>query len=187
MNRNVLIFLAGLLLSCEQNQGKPSVASTEINLYFPLEQFVEQQSEILDGARVRKKASIKEEELIVEEELNAEEWGYELNVFAQADINKASMASSYDIVEENGSTVYRLKPDEKSAIKEIRVTYENQQINRVSFISYKENLFYTSGSTGEMVLDPNSGKLSSYYVGASQKVWFLPINEMKIEGEILSP
>lgn len=148
---------------------------------------MEQQSGILDGAKVRKKASIKEEELIVEEVLNAEEWGYELNVFAQADINKASMASSYDIVEEDGSTIYRLKPDEKSAIKELRVTYENEQINRVSFISYKENIFYTSGSTGEMVLDPNSGKLSSYYVGASQKVWFLPVNEMRIEGEILSP
>src|SRR5690554_4862256 len=121
MNRNLLFLLAGLLLSCEQNQGKPSVASTEINRYFPLEQFVEQQSGILDGAKVRKKASIKEEELIVEEVLNAEEWGYELNVFAQADINKASMASSYDIVEENGSTIYRLKPDEKSAIKELRV------------------------------------------------------------------
>lgn len=187
MNRNALILLAGLLLSCGQNQGGPSVASPEINRYFPLKELVEQQSEILDGATVRKKASIREEEVVVEETFDTEEWGYELSVFAQADINKVSMASSYDIVEENGATVYRLKPDEQSAIKEIRVTYENEQVNRISFISYKENLFYTSGSTGEMVLDPESGKLSSYYVGASQKAWFLPVNEMKIEGEILSP
>src|SRR5690554_1090975 len=187
MNRHALILLAGLLLSCEQNQGRPTVAPPEIDRYFPLKEFVAQQSEILDGAKVRKKASIREEKLVVEEVFNAEEWGYELSVFAQADINKVSMASSYDILEEKGATVYRLKPDEQSAIKEIKVTYENEQVNRVSFISYKENLFYTSGSTGELVLDPESGKLSSYYVGASQKAWFLPVNEMEIEGEILSP
>lgn len=117
--------------------------------------------------------------------MGIEDWRKELHIFIQADINKASLATSYFTEEGDGFTIHRLKPGEKSQIQEIRVAYEGDRVSQVSFISRHDNIFYTSGSEGKIFLDTKSGLLTSYQVHGTQKVWFLAPNEMEIEGKIL--
>lgn len=179
------IFLIGFLFSCGQEEKQPMENPTQIEKYFLLKDFVENQINRLDGARVRKYTRIKGEEEHTELKFNAEDWRKELHIFIQADINKANLATSYDTEEDSNLTIHRLKPGEKSPIQEIKINYQDNQVSRISFISHQENTFYTSGSEGELILDTASGKLSSYYVSGMQKVWFISSNEMEIRGELL--
>src|SRR5690606_28717068 len=104
----------------------------------------------------------------------AGEWRRELDVFVQADINKASLASAYETIKNDTLLLHRLKAGEKSSIQEIRISYQADKISRISFIAQLDNLFYSSDTQGELVLDSASGMIGSYRVKSVQKVWFLP-------------
>lgn len=186
MIRTVVIFLVyGLLLACNDDQGQPMDNPIQISKYFLLKDFVESQVKQLEGAEVRKFSQIKGNEENSVQEFNEEGWRRELDIFIQADINKSSLASSYDTEKTDDVLIHRLKPGEKSLIQEIKVAYEGEQVSQISFISHQDNLFYTSGSTGELVVDLSSGRIKTYHVKGTQKVWFLPPNEMEVRGEII--
>src|SRR5690606_9354463 len=187
MFRISLLFLVfGLLLSCSQDEEKLMENPTQIDKYFLLKDFVKGQINLLDEVKVRKMTSIKGEVENTEQQMDFDDWRKELDIFIQADINKASLATSY--VTEKGSdyTVHRLKPGEKSPIQEIKVAYKGDEISQISFTSHQQNIFYTSESQGIISVDMATGKISSYQVSGTQKVWFLPINEIIVKGEILA-
>lgn len=181
----VFLLLVGLLYACQQEENQPLENPTQIEKYFPLKDFVENQITELEGEKVRKSTRIKGEGEYIEMVLNAEEWRKELHVFIQADINKATLATSYDTEQDLHSTVHTLKTGEKYPIQEIKIDYQGKQVSRISFVSHHENLFYTSRSRGELLLDPLTGKLDTYQVSGVQKVWFIAPNEMEVEGEII--
>jgi len=185
LKKALMVFMLGLPLSCAQDKAQPMDNPIQIAKYFPLKAFVEKQVELLDGSKVRKSIAIKGEEDHVEVSMDAEAWRKELDIFIQSDINKASLASSYDTEEKPGLTVHRLKSGENSSIKEIRIAYEGDQVSMVDFISHQEEIFYASRSVGHLSIDTSSGTIRSYEVSGSQKVWFLPVNEMTVRGEIL--
>jgi hypothetical protein len=181
-----VILLLGLLISCNQGEEQPMNNPTQIDKYFPLKDFVEKQIKMLDGAKTRKFTSIKGEEETLVREFDAEGWRKELDIFIQADINKSALATAYETEEDKNYQIHRLKAGEKSPIQEIKVTYEEgDQVIQINFISHQENLFYSSGSVGELHVNPDSGKIMSYQVKGTQKVWFLSPNKMEVKGEII--
>src|SRR5690554_4756885 len=123
LRKALMVLIIGLPLSCSQDKGKPMDNPIQLDKYFPLKAFVEKQVKLLDGAKVSKSIAIKGEEDHIEVFMDAEAWRKELDIFIQSDINKASLASSYDIEESPGLTIHRLKPGEKSSIQEIRIAY----------------------------------------------------------------
>ncbi|MEX2591629.1 MAG: hypothetical protein WD426_02560 [Anditalea sp.] len=186
MIRNAqIILIFGLILSCKQDEGQPMDNPTQIDKYFLLKDFVEKQISLLDGAKVRKFTSIKGEEESSVLEVDAEKWRKELDIFIQADINKSALISSYETEENSNFQIHRLKPGEESPIQEMKVAYEGNQVSQISFISHQENLFYTAGSVGRLIVDTTSGKIKRYHVTGTQKVWFLSPNEMEVKGEII--
>ncbi len=179
------VLLLGLLWSCEQEQQQPMDNPTQIDKYFQLKNFVEDQVNMLDGATVRKTIGIKGEREILQQPLDAEEWRRELDVFVQSDINKASLASAYETIDNDTLLLHRLKPGEKSSIQEMRVSYQAGKIQRISFVTHLDNIFYTSNTQGELVMDTASGTIGSYRVKSQQKVWFLSPNEIDVSGEVM--
>lgn len=178
------MFMLGLAISCSEDNRQPMDNPTQIDNYFQLKDFVENQIELLDGSTVRKSVGIEGKVEDTEVRMDAEAWRKELDIFIQADINKASLATAYETEEKEGLTVHRLKSGEKSSIQEIKVAYQGEQISRINFKAYHNEIFYTTGSEGELVVDA-SGQICSYQVHGTQKVWFLSPNEMLIKGEIL--
>lgn len=179
------MFVIVLLISCsEDTEQQPMGNPTQIDKYFPLKDFVESQIGLLDGATVRKTIGIKGRLEDAEMRIDAEGWRKELDIFVQSDINKASLATAYETEEDGGTITHRLKPGEKSAIKEIKVIYEEGKVRQISFKAFQDETFYTTLSEGELVVD-KSGRLSAYQVEGTQKVWFLPPNEMVVKGLIL--
>src|SRR5690606_9591542 len=185
LKKALMVFMLGLPLSCAQDKAQPMDNPIQIAKYFPLKAFVEKQVELLDGSKVRTSIPVKGEEDHVEVSMDAEAWRKDLDIFIQSDINKASLASSYDTEEKPGLTVHRLKSGENSSIKEIRIAYEGDQVSQVDFISHQEEIFYASRSVGHLSIDTSSGSIRSYEVSGSQKEWLLPVNEMTVRGEIL--
>lgn len=185
LKRWTIFILLALLWSCKQERHRPLDNPTQIDRYFPLKSFVEDQVNRLDNASVRKKVGIKGEQEILQQQFSAEEWRRELDVFVQADINKASLASAYETIKNDTLTLHRLKPGEKSSIQEIKVSYKAGKASRISFIAHLDSFFYTSDTQGELVLDSVSGMISSYRVIGLQEVWFLPVNEIDVTGEVL--
>ena len=179
------LFLLVVLFCCQQEEKQPIENPTQIEKYFLLKDFVENQITRLEGANVRKSTRIKGKEEVMEMEMKAEDWRKELHIFIQADINKATLSTSYDTEKTGQSTIHRLKPGEKSPIQEIKIDYKGDQVRRISFISNQENIFYTSGAQGELHIDSITGKINTYQVSGIQKVWFLSPNEMAVKGKLL--
>lgn len=187
MIRISLLFLTlALLLSCAQDEEKPMENPTQIDKYFLLKDFVKGQIYLLDEVKVRKMTSIKGKVENTEQQMNIEDWRKELDIFIQADINKASLSTSYATEKGAGFTIHRLKPGEKSSIQEIKVAYDEDEISQISFTSHQQNIFYTSESEGILSVDTATGKISSYQVRGIQKVWFLPTNKIEVKGEVIA-
>lgn len=181
--RGWVVVMVVLLVSCSEDHEQPMDNPTQIDKYFQLKDFVENQIPLLDGATVRKSLLIKGQTEEIELRMDAEAWRRELNIFVQADINKASLATAYETIMEDGLTVHRLKPGEKSAIQEIIINHEGENVRQISFKAYQDEFFYTTTSEGELMVDA-SGKIQSYQVEGVQKVWFLSPNEMLVKGEV---
>lgn len=178
------MFLVGFLISCSEDIGQPMDNPTQIDKYFPLKDFVENQIGLLDGSTVKKTIGIQGKIEDTEAQMDAEAWRKELDIFIQSDINKASLATAYETEETDGLTVHRLKPGEKSSIKELTVLYDDEQVRQINFKAYQDEFFYRTLSEGELVVD-ESGRLSSYQVNGTQNVWFLSPNEMVVKGVVL--
>lgn len=173
-----------LLLACGKTEQGPLENPTQLDKYFPLVQFVQNQISLLDGMRVAKRVAINGREEEVSMVLNAEGWRKELDLFIQADINKNSLASSY-ITEESPELLrHTLISGEKGEIQMLTVHRTADKISRIDFSFKKENLFYLSEGSGSLKLRPDGKYISSYEVKGYQKVWFLPSNVMFTAGEI---
>lgn len=185
LKNGLAILVVALLLSCSGDKEQLMENPTQIDQYFRLKDFVMKQVDLLEGSTVRKTLGIKGEVETMEVQMDAEAWRKELDVFIQNDINKASLATAYETKEKDGVTTHELKPGEKSSVQEIKVTYENEKVKNISFKSRQDDFFYWSTSAGELKVDTESGKIDTYQVTGTQNVWFLPPNEMVIEGVIL--
>lgn len=183
LKKGWVVLIVGLILSCSQENGQPMDNPTQIEKYFPLKAFVENQIDLLDGTTVSKSIAIKGKMEETKLRMDAESWRRELDIFIQADINKASLATAYETEERDGLTIYRLKQGEKSAIQEIQVSYEGEQVRQINFKAYQDDFFYKSASEGELIVD-TSGRIEAYEVAGIQNVWFLSPNEMLVKGKI---
>ena len=69
---------------------------------------------------------------------------------------------------------------------QVKVAYDEDEISQISFTSHQQNIFYTSESEGILSVDTATGKISSYQVRGTQKVWFLPTNKIEVKGEVIA-
>ncbi|WP_222439211.1 hypothetical protein [Echinicola salinicaeni] len=181
-----IVLLGGLLFSCSEGEKQPLANPTQIDKYFPLKYFVEEQINRLDGHKMEKLSMINGEEQSSEGVLDKEAWRKELDIFIQSDINKAAYTTAYETIEKENMLTHRLKDGAKGSIKLIEVSYEegSDRVNSIHFESEEDNFFYSSSAEG--VLEMNEmGLLEEYEVLGVQKVWFLDPNKIKVKGALI--
>lgn len=181
-----IVLLSGLLLSCSEGEKQPLANPTQIDKYFPLKDFVEQQINRLDGQKVGKLSMINGDEQTSEVLLDKDAWRKELDIFIQSDINKAANSTAYETIEKDGKLTHRLKEGAKGAVKLIEVSFVEgtDRVSSIYFESEEDNMFYESSAEG--ILEMNEvGKLEQYEVSGIQKVWFLDANKIKVQGELI--
>ncbi|AKP50480.1 hypothetical protein CA2015_1026 [Cyclobacterium amurskyense] len=178
-----LLMLVGILTSCKKEEKGPFANPTQIDKYFPLTQFLQKSIDKVGDAEVVKEVRFNEESEIVDFRMDSLVWRQELDFFFQADINKASLASSYESIEESGLLIHRLKPAEKGTIKEIKVSKQSGKIASITILSVIDNLFYNSTVEGLIKMNDNE-EISSYRLSGNQKVWFLSNTKLSVEGKV---
>ncbi|GGF34738.1 hypothetical protein [Echinicola rosea] len=182
------MLLLGLLFSCDNGEKQPLANPTQIDKYFPLKSFVVNQLDELKDHKVRKTTMINGTEEAMEVTLSKEQWRKELDAFIQADINKAANSTAYEEQKNGKENIYRLKPEAKGNIKEIKVTYlsaNTDKVKQVTFLAKSKNLFYESSTKGTLTIDESTGVISTYSVAGTQKVWFLSPNEILVKGNVV--
>ncbi|MEX2567258.1 MAG: hypothetical protein WD431_15050 [Cyclobacteriaceae bacterium] len=172
------------LFSCKEEKKLPYANPTQIDAYFSTTEFLEKEIRELTGVPVKKVISINEEQESVEFSPSEEEWRKELDVFFQADINKAALASAYHTQESDSLLIHSLKQGEDANIKEIQIVKKRGKVFSLKILSVKNNLFYNSEVTGRIIMGKQLDKIKSYSLKGRQKVWFLPENRMELKAEV---
>ncbi|MBS9523529.1 hypothetical protein KI659_05790 [Litoribacter alkaliphilus] len=176
-----------MLASCGNQVEKPIKNPTQIDTYFPISDFINKQIDGLEGVDLRKDLYVNGDHEQVRQQLTREQWRSELDWFIQADINKASLATAYDIVDENGTTSYRLKPGENSNIEEMTVIYDGDRVDEILVKAFDKNTFYQSETMAKLSTDPVSGNLSTYELETTQKVLLLSPRVLKVKSQVEQP
>lgn len=182
------LFIAGLILLAAFACTPKPEASTEPIMaklpYFDLKGYIEQTIPKMEGAKVAKISRVQNQEESADVVYSAQDWREELDIFFQADINKPSLAQSYDTQTKNSYLFHKLLPGEKGKVKEITIRYDNDIPTGITVKLMEENMFYTSTTIGQVYFNVETTKLDHYSVESTQKIWFLKPNNMKIMGAV---
>lgn len=179
----VLFIMAGVLLSCESEEEELLKNPVQIDKYFPLSQFIDEQIQQLEGRSVRKDLLINGESHQVEQILSEKDWREEFDWFIQSDINKASLAQSYHTEEIGDRIRHTLKPGEKGTLQEMEVLYDGELVKEIIIVSSRENTFYRSNASSRLATG-DDGIINSYRMESTQKVWFLDPNNLLVVSEV---
>jgi predicted DNA-binding antitoxin AbrB/MazE fold protein len=173
------------LFSCKSREEEPLANPIQIRAYFPISEFVVEQIQLLEGSKIEKELIVNEDLEQTTQRLDSASWRKELDWFIQMDINKASLATAYEVTEENGKTIHRLKEGEKASLKEMVVFREGQAVKEITLIAEESNTFYGSQTNARLTTDPATGVIDHYELESSQKVWFLDPNTLKVKSRVL--
>ncbi|WP_297336667.1 hypothetical protein [Algoriphagus sp.] len=177
-----LVFV--FLVSCENTPGISKPGELETLPYYDIKGLLEEEIEKLDGSLVVKTSRINGQSNQTEVKLSKEQWMDELDAFFEVDINKSSYLNSFTTEVDKDELIHRLKPEEKSPIKEIRIRILEDRPKWITFKMSKESPFYTSHTLGEIYFNNRTQTIDHYSIESTQKIWFLKANNMKIQGAV---
>jgi len=176
-NSWLLGLLAVIGTACDSGAGASSnsPAPARKPLYFDLKGFLDTQASLLS----RRKPAV--EKLVQLRDGHKEtarvartDWNKELQLFYQADINKAALRGAYAIEPPVAATdglqqqTYRRKPGIENAVESLTVLSSPQGVREVrATLSQNNALFF---SHKDLLLRTNGGLLSTYQVNGVQKL-----------------
>jgi len=107
------------------------------------------------------------------------DWGIELSLFKEADINKPAWKDSYKIINEDGMLVYRAKTPELK-VREILIKMDKEKVKWILIYNKTpKNILYQT--TEKLSYYPDS----LYIIERVQRVKLIGTNVYKIRGEIV--
>jgi len=178
-----LLLWVATFISCKKEEKLPFANPTQIEVYFPLSDFLNERIADVGSARVVKEIRFNDDTEEVAITMGNDVWRQELDFFFQADINKASLASSYETTEKPGLLLHQLKPNEKGDIKWIKIRKKSGRVSEILILSENENLFYKSSVEGSIKLDGEE-RISNYSLSGIQKVWFLSPTNLLVDAKV---
>jgi hypothetical protein len=180
--------LVGLLLgaafACTSNPEATTESKMEKLPFFDIKGYLDQEIPKMEGAKLTKLSRVQGQQEMSDVVYSVQDWKDELDIFYQADINRPSLALSYDTKIQHNYLVHSLLPESKGKVKEITVRYDNDKPTRITVKLKEENLFYTSIIIGELNFNVATLTIDHYSVESTQKIWFLKANNMKIMGAV---
>jgi hypothetical protein len=178
----ILIFFLLGFSAC--NVGGSNGEKLEVLPYFDLKGYMNEAIKGLEQAKVTKISRIEGVDTTVVVTLTEEQWRDELDIFIEADINKTSLVSSYDTKVKNEFLIHDLLPNAKGDVKNITVSIIDDEVHLIKVKITKENIFYSSVTKAELYISNVTKKLDHYTIEATQKIWFLKPNNVKIMGAL---
>ncbi len=187
MKRYFLIFLTAVVIGC--GDLKPA----EVNLYFDLNDLLNQQIKTLSGSEVHKMALVNSDTAITSLKLDSLGWADEFNIFREADINKPALRGLYELKEYN-DTNSNLKVLEYQAINEapvvrsLKLYYWNSidKLKKIEASIVENNSIFDSEKQMKLTFDEINKQmiLMNYYASGYQKMLFQDSVIFEINGKL---
>lgn len=178
--------MVGIALGCSA----PTSNQPSQKKYFDLKSFVDQQVAWL--SQTKPKVSKKVEATHQTEQLLSDDidWQRELEIFAQADINKPSYVSSYEMSDQTPNTyIYQLKDGEDLTVKFLKVVLDavSKQPKQIEALLRTSNYLYDSerqiGLTCTVGAD-GKARIKRYRIEGYQQIIFGDKESFKIVGDL---
>ncbi len=165
---------------------------TEKPVYFDVAGYVKSQIEALSKQNpgVAKRTSMGEK--VEQQTTRTINWSRELELFAQADINKPALRTSYTVVRPDSLTYqYVMKPSEKAlTVRSLTIKLDSvtRQPRRIDAVLTSENPLYTSEKQIFLESGPqaeNKWGVTHYRVSGFQHLSMSDKNTFDVEGTVL--
>ncbi|WP_233854343.1 hypothetical protein [Dyadobacter sp. CY326] len=181
----LLLVICLSLSACD----KAGTVDNEPKVYYDLKGFIDNQITYLNEIKpkVAKKVTLNGKEESQQE--TQIDWKKELELFAQADINKPAYAKSYTVTKSDSSVFeYKLKAGENLPVRYlmIKVDSATQQPVRVKAIVQSENRIYKSQRNIELACTRKNNlvEVSSYTIQGYQKLVLMDAKTFNVTAKI---
>lgn len=169
-------WLCGIILCC--SSCKPDIKETGATLkYFDLKSFFN-----ADTARLNKLNPVVTKTVAHNgdsqtKKVKIDNWGRELGLFIDADINKPAWQNSYTISSDSSTLIYTTK-DLSLKMAEMIIKHDKQKVKWIMILNHTSNMLYTT--TEQLSYYPDS----LYLIEKRQHVRLMGNNYYRIEGKI---
>jgi hypothetical protein len=172
---NVILFVLGFALLACLPACKPQVKN---NGAFDLSGYFKTEAARLQKANRAVVKTVYHNGVTETKTVHIGNWEQELGLFIDADINKPTWKSNYDVLDEDSVVRYTAK-DSSVKVREILITRNKQKIRwLLIFTKTPKNNLYTT--IQKLVYYPDS----LYYISTRQDVRFIGRNYYRVQGVI---
>lgn len=160
------------------------------NTYYDVATFVKGQIDILQTLKPTVSKALNIKGKTQTQTTSAVDWNHELELFAQADINKPAFRSSYQVSRPDSLTFeYKLKPGEKETVYSLRVRLDSvtRQPRQIEAVLMTTNPLYTSERRLLLESGPAKGnqwQVRHYNMNGFQQLTFFEKSDFSVEGTI---
>ena len=176
--KKLSILLSLLIISCSQE------ATIQQKKYFDLADFINKKTtQLIDNQPVTQK-NISVDDKTETIETSKIDWKKELELFAQADLNKQAYQASYDAKESPNLLFYTLKNGEDLPVKSLKIELDSlsKTPKNIEATLRTKNYLYESEKHLQMTLA--DGKLKNYLIEGSQELFLGSKKRFRIAGHI---
>ena len=161
-------FLIAMMALCACTSPVANQSNDEQEDYFDMPNFVAQQLDQLNskGASVTKRQEVNKK--IEEISQDSIDWGKELTLFEEANINKPVLKGSYEVNETTDGTTTYTSLNEKNKVKVLQVIKKGEIVAKIAIEWEDNNPIYHSAKALKM--DFEEGKLITYAIHGYQKM-----------------
>lgn len=173
--RNSLLIPAFIVLLGIASCKRDSNAAADTGKFFDIKGFFE-----ADSARLTKEnplitKTVTHNKIPETQKVHISNWGTELSLFIQSDINKPAWRNSYEVKATGNITIYRAKePSLKT--REVVIKKENDQLKWIMIINHTKNILYEN--TEKLSYFPDS----LYLIQKKQSVRVLGTDTYRVNG-----
>jgi len=173
--RSLLLISSFILLLGIASCKRDSNAAADTKTFFDIKGYFE-----ADSARLTKENPLVTKTVIHNQasetqKVHISDWGAELNLFTQSDINRPAWQSSYDVSNSENIAIYMAK-DPNLKTQKVVVKTENGRLKWIMIVNHTKNILYEN--TEKLSYFPDS----LYVIAKKQRVRVLGTDTYRISG-----
>ncbi len=168
-----LVLLLGSVTSCKRD----NVASNDTMAFFDIKGYFRADSSRLAKLNPLVNKTVVHNQVPENKKVHISNWGTELSLFTESDINRPAWKNSYSTQTENDLLIYKAK-DPLLKTQEIVIKKEGDKVKWILIFNHTKNILYETAEKLSYFPD------SLYLIQKSQKVRLLGKETYRISGSL---
>ncbi len=172
----ILTAFVVLVTGCTQE------STNETKKYFDLNAFIQAKIEVLNKKKPAFEKTVWNENTPETKTVVIQDWGKELELFLQADLNKPAYLNSYEVTETDTLSKYQLKNTESLPVKLLMIHKVEGKPESIEATVQNKNYLYESNK--QIRLHLTEGEIDNYFISGTQQLVFGDKKVFKVEAKV---